>query len=369
MSLLFSTGKIGSLVLANRLVRSATAENMADGDGFPKTELVSLYKNLARGGIGLIISGHMYVHPGGKAHAEMTGIYSDDLIEPLSRLADAVHREGGLICAQINHGGMQCEPGSVADPISPSAMLPPLADAPSREMSREEIAELIDAYAQAARRAKEAGFDAVQLHGAHGYLISEFLSPLTNHRTDEWGGSLENRTRFLREICRAIRAQVGSGYPLLIKLGMVDGPQGGLSAEDGAGITAELKDMGLDGLEISSGIDGQGITSIRTGILKREQEGYFRPLARLARQRTDLPILLVGGFRSQDVMEQTLKSGEADFISICRPLICEPDLPERLRLGRQPRSTCVSGGLCYPKGEGQGISCRCNRRVLLREIA
>lgn len=368
MSLLFTPAKIGSLELPNRFVRSATAENMADENGFPKPELARLYENLALGGVGLIISGHMYIHPGGKAHPEMTGIYTDDQVAPLAQLAEAAHRRGGKLVAQLNHGGMQCAAGTVADPIAPSSVQPPLADAPSREMRVDEIMEVIEAFSQSARRAKQAGFDGVQIHAAHGYLVSEFLSPLTNRRTGEWGGSFENRLRFLRRVSQAVRQQVGPGYPVLIKLGMVDGPQGGLSLADGARIVAELEGMGIDGLEISSGIDGEGLNSIRKAVLKPEQEGYFRPLARLARPATRLPILLVGGFRSQRIMEETLQNGEADFISLCRPLISEPDLPKRFEQGLQPRSTCMSGGLCFPNNEGEGIACRCNRTLFLREI-
>jgi 2,4-dienoyl-CoA reductase-like NADH-dependent reductase (Old Yellow Enzyme family) len=355
MHTLFTPGTIGTLELPNRLVRSATAEQMADDQGMPRPQLADLYRELARGGVGLIITGHMYVHPGGKAHVEMTGIYSDVLVPQLAKLADAVHAEGGRIAAQINHGGRFASDHSVGDRIAPSDVHRSSGELVAREMTVAEIEMLIDAFGQAARRAREARFDAVQVHGAHGYLISQFLSPATNQRSDEWGGDLEGRMRFLREVCKAVRDQVGPDYPLFIKLGMKDDDEDGLSLEGGLQVVAAAQSMGLDAIEISC---GKG-SSIRKGIKRENDEGYFRPWAHAARPVTDLPILLVGGFRSLGVMEEVLASGDADFVSLCRPLICEPDFPERLRLGMQERSRCISATLCWAERSGEGIACKC----------
>jgi 2,4-dienoyl-CoA reductase-like NADH-dependent reductase (Old Yellow Enzyme family) len=359
-STLFSPGRIGALTLPNRLVRSATAERLADPDGRPTPALTALYRELCRGGVGLIITGHMYIHPSGKCHPDMTGIYSDHLIPSLAELADAVHQEGGRVVVQINHGGAQCSPEATREAVAPSATEAPFLRRPAREMTLDEIGLTIEAYVDAAWRAKEAGFDGVQLHGAHGFLISQFLSPFVNRRTDEWGGDLEGRMRFLRAACQAAREQVGPDYPLLIKLGMMDGMDGGLSQEEGVRIVAALQEMGLDGVEISGGIGGSRNLNTVTGIVDEEDEGYFLPLARQARPATSLPLILVGGFRSLSVMERTLSSGTADFISLCRPLICEPDLPNRLRQGVQKRSRCISGNRCWPeKPEDKGIACKC----------
>ena len=359
MSLLFTPGRIGTLELPNRLVRSATAERMADGDGRPKPQLRALYEELVRGGVGLIVTGHMYVHPSGKAHPEMTGIHSDEMMPGLAELAQAVHREGGRVVAQINHGGMQCSRETVPQTIAPSKIEVPFLSRAAREMTRDEIALLIQAYGQAARRAREAGFDGVQLHGAHGYLIGQFLSPFVNCRTDEWGGDLEGRMRFLRAVCEAVREQVGPDYPVFIKLGMMDGVEGGLTPEEGVRVVAALERMGLDAMEISGGIGGDRNINARPGIRSEADEGYFRPLARQARPLTRLPILLVGGFRSRRVMEEVLAAGEADFISLGRPLICEPDLPNRLRAGMQERSACISANRCWAEGPNEGIACKC----------
>ncbi len=359
MSILFTPCSIGTLTLPNRIVRSATAERMADDEGRPQPRIAELYRELVRGEVGLIVTGHMYVHPGGKAHPEMTGVYDDELIPDLARLAEAVHQEGGLVTAQINHGGMQCDRATVSDAIAPSDVLTSSRKRPAREMSVDEIGTVIDAYAQAARRVKEAGLDGVQLHAAHGYLISQFLSPFVNKRTDEWGGDLEARMHFLRAVCQAVRAQVGPRYLVWVKLGMMDGVEGGLTLEEGTRVVAALQSMGLDGVEISIGVAGVRSGSMRTGIRTPADEAYFRQMAQQARHRSRLPTALVGGFRTQSVMEDVLASGDADCISLCRPLICEPDLPRRMRLGLQERSSCISTNLCWTDKLGEGTACRC----------
>jgi 2,4-dienoyl-CoA reductase-like NADH-dependent reductase (Old Yellow Enzyme family) len=356
---LFTPGKIGKMRLPNRLVRSATAEFMADADGRPKPELKELYRELVRGGVGLIITGHMYIDPGGKANPEMTGIYSDELLPGLTELVQTVHDEGGHVVVQINHGGMQCSRQTVQGTIAPSAIEVDFLKQPAREMTVAEIELVIDTFAQAARRAKAAGFDGVQIHAAHGYLVSQFLSSFVNKRTDEWGGGLQGRMRFLREVCRAVRQQVGPGYPVLTKLGLADMIKGGLTLEEGLQVVAALESMGLDAVEISAGIGGRTASSVRTGIRTEADEGYFRPSAQEARRVTRLPIILVGGFRSRKVMEDVLAAGDADFISMCRPLICEPDFPNRLRHDLQERSSCISANRCWPEAEGAGVGCKC----------
>ena len=205
MGLLFTPARIGSLELPNRLVRSATAELLADADGRPLPKLKTVYQELVRGGVGLVITGHMYVHPDGKAHPHMMGIYSDALLPGLAELASAVHAESGCAAVQINHGGMHANELSVKEAIAPSNVRASFARRTAREMTMVEVEMVIDAYAQAARRVREAGFDAVQIHSAHGYLTSQFLSPLVNKRTDQWGGEASGRMRFLQAVCEAVR--------------------------------------------------------------------------------------------------------------------------------------------------------------------
>jgi 2,4-dienoyl-CoA reductase-like NADH-dependent reductase (Old Yellow Enzyme family) len=359
VGLLFTPGRIGTLELRNRVVRSATSERMADDKGWPQPRLNKLYADLARGGVGLIITGHMYVHPSGQVNPEMTGIYSDELVPALAQLADTVHKEGSRIVVQINHGGMQCHPQAVSETIAPSAIEAPFLAQPARMMTTDEIKEMIQAYAQAARRAQQAGFDGVQIHAAHGYLISQFLSPFVNRRTDEWGGDSQGRMQFLRAVSRAVREQVGPDYPVLIKLGMLDAVEGGLTPQAAQQVVAALEEMGLDAVEISGGVGGGSDLNTRPGVRPGKNEAFFRLLAQQARTSTRLPVILVGGLRSRPVMEDILATGDADFISLCRPLICEPDLPNRLRLGLQERSACISANRCWAEKPGDGIACKC----------
>ncbi|MEJ2511946.1 MAG: NADH:flavin oxidoreductase [Anaerolineales bacterium] len=360
MALLFTPQTFGSLTLPNRLVRSATAERMADDDGHPRPEMAALYQALARGGVGLIISGHMYVHPSGKAHPEMTGIYADELVPSLRKLTRAVHKEGGLVAAQINHAGRKNDPSLKLEPIAPSAVEDSrISKRTSRALTAAEIEDLIDAFGQAARRARQAGFDAVQIHSAHGYLNSQFLSPLTNHRTDEWGGSLPNRMRFLQRVVESVRRYVGEDYPIFTKLGMMDGIEGGLTLEEGARVVAAMGQMGLDAVELSGGFGSKHFVNVRKGIRREADEAYFLKLAQKARQATDLPLMLVGGFRSRTVMEKVLADGDADFISLCRPLINDPDFPNKLRAGTKQHSDCLSANNCWATGPREGIACKC----------
>ena len=226
-------------------------------------------------------------------------------------------------------------------------------------MTVAEIEDIIDAFGQAARRVKQAGFDAVQVHSAHGYLSSQFLSPAVNRRTDAWGGSLENRMRFLRRVVQAVRTQVGPDYPVFIKFGMMDGIEGGLSLEEGLQVVASMREMGLDAVELSGGFGSKHFVNVRKGIRREEDEAYFLEFAQKARQVTDLPIMLVGGFRSASVMEGVLANGDADFISLCRPLINDPDFPNKLFHGVQDRSDCLAANNCWARANGEGIACKC----------
>jgi 2,4-dienoyl-CoA reductase-like NADH-dependent reductase (Old Yellow Enzyme family) len=360
---LFSPANIGTLRLDNRLVRSATAEQLAtEPIGRATPALADLYTRLAQGGVGLIITGHAYVMAEGKAHPEMLSAHCDQMIPGLQTLAEAVHAAGGRIALQINHGGRQCDSTCTPAAVAPSALPTPSGPAP-REMTHDEILTTVDAFGQAARRAQNSGFDAVQIHAAHGYLIGQFLSPHTNRRSDHWGGDFERRLRFLAAICEEIRGQVGTDYPLFIKLGLTDNLDrvpDGLTPDDGARIVAHLAGLGLDAVEVSGGYGGgQGDFNSRLGVGSKAPEAYFRPLARLAKTATQLPVILVGGLRSRAVMDEVLASGDADLIALSRPLIREPDLPNRLKSGQATASACISGGRCWPEGADQGIGCHC----------
>lgn len=356
MSILLEPGHIAGLELKNRLVRSATAERMSDEDGRPEQAMIELYTALTRGGVGLIVTGHAFVHESGKAHSTMTGVHRDDLIHSLQALSGVVHREGGKVVMQINHAGRKASEEVIGrTPVAPSPV-PEVKGGPRpHELTEAEIEELIAAFSRAAGRTKEAGFDGVQLHGAHGYLINQFCSPASNWRRDRWGGSIARRLRFLEEVAAAVRDEVGSDYPLLIKLGIQDFVRDGLTLDDGFEIVCHLADWGIDGVEISCGIGG---TSSRKDILRPEDEAYFLPQARRAREATDLPLILVGGMRSLAAMESILEEGTADFISMSRPLIREPDLPNQWREGRTEPAACISCNNCWPGPGEYGIACR-----------
>ncbi len=359
---LFSPVRIGSLELGNRLVRSATAERLASEPiGRATPALAALLGSLARGGVGLIISGHAYTTPKGKAHPEMLSAHCDEMIPGLKMLADTVHDGGGLIALQINHGGRQCAEVCTPETMAPSPV-PVSSGGLPREMTPADITDAVDAFGQAARRAQVAGFDAVQLHGAHGYLIGQFLSPHTNRRRDAWGGDFERRLRFLAAVCEAVRGEVGPSYPVFIKLGMMDNLEStpdGLTLDDGARIVSRLADLRLDAVEVSGGYPGGSDFNTRLGVGAKVPEAYFRALAQRARAATRLPVILVGGLRSRAVMDEVLAAGDADMISLSRPLIREPDLPNRLRTGEATASACISGGRCWAKSMGQGIACKC----------
>ena len=337
-------------------MRSATWEGMCEKDGTPTTKLENYYETLARGGIGLLISGYAFVRSDGKQLPGKMGIDSDDKIPALRRLTSAAHNNGSRIFCQLVHAGGQAnakETGST--PLAPSAIESSLYPATPREMSAQDIAEIIHAFSEGARRAKEAGFDGVQLHGAHGYLINQFLSPLTNKRTDRYGGSLEGRARFLQETFEAVREKVGPDYPVAIKLTACDNLEGGFSLEEAVEISRMLQHLGIDAIEVSSGTAASGNqTPVRQGIDTEEKEAYNATYATAIKRSVNLPVMVVGGIRSGTVAKRLLDAGQADFVALSRPLIREPDLPLRWRKDPLYRARCISCNGCFKPGLKEG---------------
>lgn len=353
--LLFDEGTINGLTLQNRIVRSATWEGMCDREGKPTERLIDLYRDLARGGVGLIVSGYTYVRADGIQMPGKMGLDSEAQIPALRRLTEAVHREGGRIFCQLVHAG-----GLAAGdrPLAPSAVKANFPELP-RAMSLQDIQEVVAAFAAASGRARLAGFDGVQLHGAHGYLLNQFLSPLTNHRQDAYGGSLENRARFLREIYHAVRAEVGSGYPVIIKLTAADNMPGGFDLEEAVTVARGLAGWGIDAIEVSSGTAASGDEGpARRQIDSPEKEAYNAPFACRIMAEVGVPVLVVGGIRSPAVAESLLANGGADFVALSRPFIREPDLVRRWQADPSRRATCISCNGCFRPGlkEG-GIRC------------
>ena len=361
MSLLFTPIKIRNLELSNRFVRSATGDRFNEGAGFVADKKIALHAELAEGGVGLIISGVAHVHPTGKTAFSQTSIASDDTIPGLTRMTKAVHDRGGKIAAQLFHGGREAARywNTVNQEAIAPSMIPgdPYFKGEYRSMTTEEIGDMVRAYGDAAKRAREAGFDAVQLHAAHAYLPSQFLSPFGNRRNDEWGGQLENRLRFHREVYQDMRKKAGPDYPLLIKLGVQDGFAGGLEFGEGLQAAIWLAQWGYDSLEISQGLRGKYYeeTEFRTGIHTIDREGFFRDWAREVKERVKVPVMMVGGLRTLALMEEVIQKGEADFVSLCRPLIREPHIIKEWKKGNRRRAACISCNKCLERNRTEGV--------------
>jgi len=358
MSKLFETTEINGMKLSNRFVRSATWEGMAGDDGTVTPKLTRAMVDLAEGGVGLIITGHVYVSPEGQAGPWQLGIHKDELVDGLKSMCERVHGAGGKIVAQLAHAGHFAVDATGQVPHVAS-VFEGLSKSPRHEMTKEDIKKLAKAFGDAARRAKEAGFDGVQIHSAHGYLLNQFLSPAYNLREDEYGGSIENRARVHMEVYNAIREVVGKEYLVLIKINSEDCIENGLTLEDSVAVSRMLADAGLDAIELSGGTSTSGkLGPARVGINKEEKEAYFKEAAVIYKKEIDLPLILVGGMRSFTVAEQTISNGIADYISMCRPFIREPGLIKRWQSGDTSPAKCKSDNLCFgPAMEGKGIYC------------
>ncbi|MFB0526138.1 MAG: NADH:flavin oxidoreductase [bacterium] len=359
MDALFEPIKINRMVLKNRFVRTATAERMSPPNGEFTREMVNLYTRLAQGGAGLIITGHAYVHPLGKADRRMTGIHEDGLIPGLKKLVDAVHRFNTKIVMQINHcGGRRDKDVGEETPIGPSTIEYEPLEIVSREMDAGEIEEVIDLFARAAGRVKNAGFDGVEIHSVHGYLISQFLSPITNRRKDSWGGSLDNRMRLLVEVYRRTRETVGKDYPVLAKVPAGDFVEGGLTVKEACEVAKKLSELGIDAIELSGGLAGSRYRKGRKDLSWMRKEAYFRPYAEMLKKVTNVPVILVGGLRKPETMRKILEEGSADLIGLARPLIREPDFPNRIKRGDLRKAECVSCSNCSGASGREPTKCR-----------
>jgi 2,4-dienoyl-CoA reductase-like NADH-dependent reductase (Old Yellow Enzyme family) len=258
-----------------------------------------------------------------------------------------VHELDGIIAIQLTHGGRQSFPILLGGntPLAPSAVYDTSTKIMPRAMTDTEIWEIVDAFGEAARRSRIAGFDAVQIHGAHGYLVSEFLSPYTNRRDDYWGGDEVRRFHFVEEVYKAVRREVGEDYPVLIKMNADDLLEGGLRIEETARIARRLQEQGIDAVEVSGGMYESGGKTAQSDILTPGEEAYFRSAGGVFKKNLNIPVMLVGGMRSKAVMEDVLLKGETDLISLSRPLIREPDLPNKLREGKEA-ADCISCNGC-----------------------
>jgi 2,4-dienoyl-CoA reductase-like NADH-dependent reductase (Old Yellow Enzyme family) len=350
---LFDPLTINTLHTKNRFVRSATMDTLAD-QGMVTDDLVALYRELVEGETGLIITGGIYIRKDGQIVPGELAVDTDETIPSLKKLTDAVHQAGGKIVAQLLHAGWASHPlitGS--QPLAPSPTVHPFTKVESRELSGEEILELIESYVGAAQRAVAAGFDAVQLHSAHGRLPCTFLSPAANRREDEWGGSVEKRARFLRLICRGIRARVGRDYPILVKLGLKDYHPEGKSLADGISTAKALESEGVDCIEVSEGFEAE----LHYHIRRDEMSPYYTEECRQARQALSIPLIQVGGMRELKDMQSILDENIADAISMCRPFINNPHIVREFREKLTSESDCISCNDCFKFRPGERHQC------------
>jgi 2,4-dienoyl-CoA reductase-like NADH-dependent reductase (Old Yellow Enzyme family) len=339
MGKLFEPSEINGMILANRFFRSATWAGMATDEGVCTSQLIDLVAGLADGGVGMIITGHAYVHRYGQHQPWQLGIYSDDLIPALQDMTGAVHDRGGKIVLQLGYGGAYLSKSRV------------------RMMTGKDIREVVDAFGQAALRAKKAGFDGVQIFAAHGFFLSQLLCPRYNDRTDEYGGNIRNRARALLEVLQAVRKAAGREYQVLAKLNCQDFVENGLILEDSIRVGVMLEEGGIDAIELSGGL--LNIASLLENKFDSEtDEAPFQDAARAFKEKIQVALILVGGIRSYSVVERLVEEGTADYISMCRPFIREPDLVNRWKAGDLRKATCISCNHCVQIVQhGKGVSC------------
>ncbi len=361
MSVLFEKIKINQLELENRFVRSATWEGMAGNEGEVTENLIKLNAKLAENNIGLIISGHAYVTPQGKAGSGQLGAYSDSLVSGLAELTGAIHAKGGKIFLQLAHaGGFADSSFTGTTPLGPSVITGkngPIC----REMTEYDIKNVTNAMKNAAIRAEKAGFDGIQIHSAHGYLLSQFLSPFFNKRKDQYGGDLNGRSRLLMEIADAIRNSVPNNFPVCVKINAQDFTTPEFSVNDMVKTACMLEKKGINAIEISGGItiNPPDTSPVRKGALKtRNDEVYYMDAVSKLKDKINIPVMIVGGIRSFEVAENLVQSEFADLISFSRPLICEPDLIKRWKNKDTKKAACISCNKCFiPAMSGKGLYC------------
>lgn len=393
---LFEPITIGNVVVPNRVMKSAMGEGLCDARGVPSPELAKRYERWSRGGVGLAVTGMAHVLPGHSVTGREIGLYDDGGIAPLREVTRAVHRHAGKIFVQLCHAAPQffrtglkrLGATNISSGFNRTGLLF------NRALSDEELRTIVRAFGAAARRAREAEADGVQLHAAHGYLLSRSLSPLHNRRRDEWGGSFERRLALLRAVYQQVRREVGDDFPVTIKLNAHDGTPRGLRLADAVLIARELERWGIDAIEVSAGtVDvGMGFYPNRGDIpddiarrfLKREfpwlrpilpivgpviasgrravafrEEAYFAEEAARIAAAVSVPVIAVGGIRSQQRAERLLTETEVAMVALARPLVRQPTLPQDWQAGGHPHARCVSCNRCFAMlAFGEPLRCR-----------
>ena len=359
-STLFQPSVINQTRLKNRFICSSTWLGKANHDGSCSPMLINAISGVSKNEIGLYLSEMSFVSQNGQCANNQLGIYGDKLLPGLRQLAEEVHRFNTPVVMQLVHGGLFSMPVLTGhEPMGPSILQKADGNI-GREMTNKDINETIAAFKEAAIRAQKAGFDGVQVHAAHGWLLSQFLSPFFNRRTDEYGGRLENRSRFVLEIIRSIKDATGDQFLLLVKINSEDMLPGGFSIEEMLQVCTYLEKVGVDAIEISGGT----IAALLTGDINNSFSPatripvYYREAAERFKEKIKIPLILVGGIRSFETADELVKTGTADYISLCRPLIREPDLIKRWKSGDLRPSECISDSACFQPGmEGKGVYC------------
>lgn len=322
--MLFSPYRFAGLNLRNRVVMPpmATAIEGPGGsqrdNGLPAESTVAYYRERAANGVGMVIVEHTYIARRGKAHKGQFGLDNDQAIPAFKELALALRTNGAVAAIQLNHSGATANPEVTGgEPLGPSDIPNPRSERKPRGMTREEIHEVQDLFAAAARRVQLAGFDAVEIHSAHGYLGSQFLSPLTNNRSDEYGGSLENRARFIVETIRKVKDRVGPDFPVFVRLGSTDGDiPGGFQPEDAARVAWMLQDAGVALIDVSGGFMGSRPAGAAPG--------YFVPAASVIKKNVSIPVMVTGGIIEASFADKVLQEGKADLIGVGRGILRDP---------------------------------------------
>lgn len=320
---LFKSTKIGDIDTRNHFVRSATAEGRATEHGLPTEDIKALYMALAKSDVGTIITSYSYIADYEQPAKNQLGIYSDESIPYYKDITDAVHALNGKIVMQIVHGSSisQAYPRS-AKILGPSAVVHPSSGLIPKEMDLEDMKKVKGLFANAARRAKEAGFDGVQIHCAHGYLLAQFLSPILNKRKDDYGGSWRNRIRFAEEVYQAVRQAVGNDFPVWIKINSSDEMEGGLSVEDFLKMATHLAQQGIDAFEVS----GE-----QWSLHRNNERAYYKDAAVQLAERVDVPVILTGGLREKADIENIAGNSKVQFFGFARPFLRNINFLETLR--------------------------------------
>ena len=340
--MLFETFRLKNIELPCRIMRSATALRRTMPDGRVDPSYTDAMRAIAEGGIGLVVTGHLYFHLSGRYSISMAGLDDRARADALKPAARAVHDNGAAVLAQLNHAGGLAQVSPAYKPGGEAADVKLAGQSIDRNM----IDELLRCMEISAELAMEAGFDGLQVHAAHGYLASQFLSPRTNGRADMYGGSLENRARYVRRLVRAARKGAGASAITGVKLGMADSHPDGLSFADGIATARMLVEDGVDFIEVSGGFD-DNIVKRR---IRPDTQAYYRGRAAELKRSVNIPVALVGGIRTASMASEILESGDADLVSLSRPLIRQSDLPRLWKQGQD--SQCVSCNLCLLARDG-----------------